>query len=118
MPFGELHTRELEIFVTYCGFSPMDAIVAATRDNALAVGLPDDLGVLEAGRLADVLILTRDPLADVRVLQGGKHLAAIIQDGKRVSLSDMGGLARAPQASLRSESPGEAGALLEMRTEE
>ena len=86
MPFGELHTKELEIFVRDCGFTPMDAIVAATRDNALAVGLPDDLGVLEAGRLADVLVLTRDPLADVRVLQGGTHLAAVIKDGKRVNL--------------------------------
>jgi imidazolonepropionase-like amidohydrolase len=106
MPFGELHTKELEILVTYCGFSPMDAIVAATRDNALTVGLPDDLGVLEAGRLADVLILTRDPLADIRVLQGGKHLEAIIKDGKRVGLT--------PQASPGSERPGEGGALLEM----
>ena len=86
MPFGELHAKELEIFVTYCGFTPMDAIVAATKDNAFAVGLPDDLGVLQPGRLADVLILTRDPLADVRVLQGGKHLAAVIKDGKRVNL--------------------------------
>lgn len=86
MPFGELHAKELEIFVTYCGFTPMDAIVAATKDNAFVVGLPDDLGVLEPGRLADVLILTRDPLADVRVLQGGKHLAAVIKDGKRVNL--------------------------------
>jgi imidazolonepropionase-like amidohydrolase len=86
MPFGELHAKELEIFVTYCGFTPMDAIVAATRDNAFAVGLPKDLGVLEAGRLADVLIVTRDPLADVRVLQGGKHLAAVIKDGRRVDL--------------------------------
>jgi imidazolonepropionase-like amidohydrolase len=64
----------------------MDAIVAATRDNAFAVGLPDDLGLLEAGRLADVLVLTRDPLADIRVLRGGKHLAAVIKDGKRVDL--------------------------------
>jgi cytosine/adenosine deaminase-related metal-dependent hydrolase len=92
----------------------MDAIVAATRDNALTVGLPDDLGVLEAGRLADVLILTRDPLADIRVLQGGKHLAAIIKDGKRVGLSDTGGLATTPQVSPGSERPGESGALLEM----
>ena len=86
MPFGELHAKELEIFVTYCGFTPMDAIVAATKDNAFAVGLPDDLGVLQPGRLADVLILTRDPLADVRVLQGGTHLADVIKDGKRVNL--------------------------------
>ena len=87
MPFGELHAKELEIFVTYCGFTPMEAIVAATRDNAFAVGLPDDLGVLEAGRLADVLILTRDPLADIRVLQGGTSLAAIVKNGQRVDLA-------------------------------
>jgi imidazolonepropionase-like amidohydrolase len=82
MPFGAYHAKELEIFVTYCGFSAMEAIVAATRDNAFAVGLPDDVGVLEAGRLADIIILDRDPVADIRVLQGGQHLACIIKDGK------------------------------------
>ncbi len=85
MPFGELHAKELEIFVTYCGFTSLEAISAATRDNAVAVGLPDDLGVLEAGRLADVIVLTRDPVADIRVLQGGQHLAWVIKDGKVVS---------------------------------
>ena len=96
MPFGELHAKELEIFVTYCGFTPMEAIVAATRDNACAVGLPDDLGVLEAGRLADVLILREDPLADVRILQGGKHVDAIVKGGKLVDLQRIG--AEAPLA--------------------
>ncbi len=83
-PFGVSHARELEIFVRYCGFTPMEAIVAATRDNAFAVGLPDDVGVLEAGRLADVIILDRDPLADIRVLQGGQHLVHVIQGGQVV----------------------------------
>jgi imidazolonepropionase-like amidohydrolase len=96
MPFGELHAKELEIFVTYCGFTPMEAIVAATRDNAFAVGLPDDLGVLEAGRLADVLILREDPLADVRILQGGKHVDAIVKGGTLVDLQRIG--AEAPLA--------------------
>jgi imidazolonepropionase-like amidohydrolase len=90
MPFGELHAKELEIFVTYCGFTPMEAIVAATRDNAFAMGLPDDLGVLEAGRLADVLILTADPLGDIRVLQGGKHVAAIVKGGKVIDRERLG----------------------------
>ena len=85
MPFGELHAKELEIFVTYCGFTPMEAIVAATRDNAFAVGLENEIGVLEAGKLADIIVLTRDPLADIRVLAGGQHLAAIVKDGKVVS---------------------------------
>lgn len=86
MPFGELHARELEIFVNSCGFTPMEAIVAATRDNAFAVGLEKDVGVLEAGRLADIIMLNRDPLADIRVLQGGRHLTRVIKDGKVVDL--------------------------------
>ncbi len=88
MPFGELHAKELEILVTYCGFTPLEAIVAATRDNAFAVGLQGDVGVLEAEKLADIIILKRDPLADIRVLQGGHELAWVIKDGKVVSLGD------------------------------
>jgi imidazolonepropionase-like amidohydrolase len=88
MPFGELHTRELEILVNVCGFMPMEAIVAATRDNAFAVGLSNDVGVLEAGRLADIIIVNRDPLADIRVLQAGRHLTHVIKDGQVVNLGD------------------------------
>ena len=91
MPFGELHAKELEIFVTYCGFTPMEALVAATRGNAFAVGLEGDLGVLEAGKLADIVVLRRDPLADIRSLAGGRELACIIKDGAVVSLGDGGG---------------------------
>jgi len=85
MPFGEYHAKELEIFVSYCGFTPLEAIVTATHGNAFAMGLPDDLGLLAQGKLADVIVLDRDPLADIRVLQGGRHLAWVIKDGKVVS---------------------------------
>src|ERR671924_422888 len=57
MPYGELHAHEPEILVRYGGYTPMEAIVACTRNNAFAVGLEDDLGVLEAGKLADITIL-------------------------------------------------------------
>jgi imidazolonepropionase-like amidohydrolase len=87
MPYGELHTKELEILVRYCGYTPMEAIVAGTRDNAFAVGLENQIGVLEAGKLADVIILREDPVADISVLRGGKHLAHVIKDGKVVNLS-------------------------------
>jgi imidazolonepropionase-like amidohydrolase len=97
MPFGALHAKELEIFVAYCGFTPMEAIVAGTRDNAFAVGLPDDVGVLAPGRLADVIVLKRDPLADIRVLQGGHHLAWVIKDGAVVD-RDAGAPAEPPIA--------------------
>ena len=45
------------------------------------------MGTIEAGKLADILILDKDPLADVSVLKKGSHLSAVIKDGKRVNLS-------------------------------
>jgi imidazolonepropionase-like amidohydrolase len=86
MPFGELHAKEAEIFVKYGGWSAMDAICAATRDNALAMGLAGELGEIKPGALADVIVLKRDPVADIRALQGGKELAWIVNDGKVVDL--------------------------------
>ena len=88
MPFGELHAKELEIFVTYCGFTPMEALVAATRGNAFAVGLEGEVGVLEPGKLADIIVLKRNPLADIRALAGGRELAHVVKDGARVNLGD------------------------------
>jgi imidazolonepropionase-like amidohydrolase len=64
----------------------MEAIVAATRDNAFAVGLEGQVGEIAAGKLADVIVLNKDPLADITVLQGGKHLTSVIKDGKMVDL--------------------------------
>ena len=87
MPYGTLHANEAEVMVKYGGYTPMEAIVANTRDNAFAVGLEGELGEIQPGKLADVLILDGDPLADITVLQGGKHLSAIIKDGRRVDLN-------------------------------
>jgi imidazolonepropionase-like amidohydrolase len=87
MRYGEVHAKEIEIFVKYGGFSPLEAIAAATRDNAYALGLEGQVGEVEAGRLADIIVLDSDPLADITVLQGGKHLTHIIKDGKSVDLA-------------------------------
>ena len=89
--YGELHAKELEIFVKYGGYTPMEAIVAATRDNAYAVGLEGQVGELAPGKLADMIVLNKDPLADITVLQGGKHL----------SLGDQGRQDRRPRAARR-----------------
>jgi imidazolonepropionase-like amidohydrolase len=87
MPYGQLHAHEAEILVRYGGYSPMEAIVATTRNTAFALGLEDALGTLAPGKLADIIILKNDPLADIRILQGGQHLAAVIKDGKIVPLN-------------------------------
>ena len=86
MPYGTLHANEAEVMVKYGGYTPMEAIVANTRENAYVVGLEGELGTIENGKLADLLILDADPIADIRVLQGGKHLDTVIKDGRRVNL--------------------------------
>lgn len=82
MPYGELHAHEADILVRYGGYTPMEAIVACTRDSAFVMGLEGELGVLAPGKLADLLVLTADPLADIRILQGGQHLAMVMKDGQ------------------------------------
>jgi imidazolonepropionase-like amidohydrolase len=83
---GELHAKEIEIFVKYGGYTPMEAIVAATRTNAYAVGLEGQVGELAPGKFADLIVLDKDPIADITVLQGGKHLSWVIKDGRIVDL--------------------------------
>jgi imidazolonepropionase-like amidohydrolase len=75
------------MLVRYGGYTPLEAISACTRDTAFAVGLEQEMGVLEAGKLADLILVTADPLADIRVLQGGRNLAAVIKDGRIVDLN-------------------------------
>ena len=87
MPYGVLHAHEAEVMVKFGGYTPLEAITASTKDNAYSVGMEGELGVIESGKLADLLILDADPLEDIRVLQGGKHLNAIIKEGRRVDLS-------------------------------
>lgn len=64
----------------------MEAIQACTRDNAYVVGLENQVGTIEAGRLADMILLDADPLEDIRVLQSGRHLAMVIKNGEAVDL--------------------------------
>ena len=65
------------------GMTPMQAIVAVTRNGAIASGMLDELGTLEAGKFADVLVLDADPLEDIGNIRA---LGVVIRDGKIVDL--------------------------------
>lgn len=65
---GLMTHRELELLVQ-AGLSPMDAIVAATRTGAFALRKTDELGTIEPGREADLMLVSANPLEDVRNLR-------------------------------------------------
>ena len=64
------HTHEeLALLVEAAGFTPMQALVAGTRDGAAALGMGASRGTVEVGKFADLLVLDADPLADIRNTQ-------------------------------------------------
>lgn len=67
-PYGEWHYRELEVFVRELGMSPLQAIVASTSANAVALRMEGETGAIEEGRLADLIVVEGDPSADVTIL--------------------------------------------------
>jgi imidazolonepropionase-like amidohydrolase len=73
---------ELEIYVTKVGLTPMEAIVCATRNNAAVLGLQDEIGTLEAGKQADLLIVDGDPLADIALLRDRERILAVYKGGR------------------------------------
>ncbi len=66
-PGSALHW-ELEYFVQ-AGIPPLDVLRIATQGGAAAVGAEDDLGTLEPGKLADIVLLDANPLEDIRNTQ-------------------------------------------------
>ena len=78
-PGVSLH-RELELLVQ-AGIDETDVIVMATRNGAEGLSLEDQLGTVEAGKLADLVVLTADPLSDIR---STRLLAAVYKAGELV----------------------------------
>lgn len=76
--------KELVEFVE-CGMTPLQAISAGTAVAADAIGQADDLGTLSAGKLADVLVLDRDPSADISVLTRSESIVRVYKGGVQVS---------------------------------
>jgi hypothetical protein len=77
MPGKGVH-RELE-FLVDAGFSTKDVLMWCTKGNAEFVGKGKDLGTVEAGKIADIIVVNGDPLADIRAL--GK-IETVIKNGE------------------------------------
>ena len=76
------NARDLELFVRHLGYTPIDALVAATRLGGEIMGMENELGKIKPGFLADLLLVKGDPTADVALLQDKHNLLAIMKDGR------------------------------------
>ncbi|HNN13085.1 MAG TPA: amidohydrolase family protein [Anaerolineales bacterium] len=72
-------------YMTQAGIPSMDCIVASTKNAARALGWDSKIGTLEKGKLADLLIVKKDPLADLRTLADRHNIEYVMQGGKFVS---------------------------------
>lgn len=79
-PHGD-YAKELAFFVDYVGFTPLEVLKCATKTGAEIMGRGEEIGTLEVGKLADVLIVDGDVCTDVRILQDRAKILAVMQGG-------------------------------------
>jgi imidazolonepropionase-like amidohydrolase len=74
------NTREL-VYMVQCGMTPMQSIMASTKMAAQLLGMGDTLGTLQPGRLADLILLDGDPLADIAAVADPGRVRLVMKDG-------------------------------------
>jgi imidazolonepropionase-like amidohydrolase len=78
-PVGR-NARDLDIFVKLFGFTPLEALVAATKLGGELMDM--DVGQIKTGMLADLLLIDGDPTADVAILQDKARIPVVMKDGQ------------------------------------
>ena len=82
---GPAAHREMELLAD-AGITPLDIITIATRNAAVFIGVEDELGTIEVGKLADMVLLEADPAIDIN---NAKKISAVIKNGDLVDFSQL-----------------------------
>ena len=85
MLHGATVLRELQL-MNEAGMTPMQVLVAATRNGAEVIGREEELGTLEAGKLADIIIVNGDPLQDLSALG---NIELVVKNGKIINPGEL-----------------------------
>jgi imidazolonepropionase-like amidohydrolase len=73
---------EMELLVKFADFTPMEVIVAATKNGAVACFMGDKTGTIDPGKLADIIVVDGDPLADITILRDPEKIKLVMLEGK------------------------------------
>ena len=84
MPGFSLHDELAEL--VDAGLTPMEALQSATLNAALYLGMTDAFGTVEAGKIADLILLEANPLDDIRNTQ---RIAAVILNGQLIEKREL-----------------------------
>ncbi|MDB5351803.1 MAG: imidazolonepropionase [Planctomycetota bacterium] len=79
-PHGD-YAKELTFFVNYVGLTPLEVLTCATKTGAEIMGRGHEIGTVEPGKLADLLIVDGDVLADISLLEDRSRFLAVMQGG-------------------------------------
>jgi len=80
-PHGQ-NARDLDHFIRHCGMTNMESILTMTKNGGEAMDMPNRLGQVKQGFLADLLLVKGDPLVDPKVLLDRDNLRVIMKDGR------------------------------------
>jgi imidazolonepropionase-like amidohydrolase len=75
------YAKELTFFVKHVGFTPLEVVQCATKTGAEIMGRVEEFGTVAAGKLADLLIVDGDVLADIAILEDRRRFLAVMQAG-------------------------------------
>lgn len=81
------HGRNLEELKLMCdvGMSPIESIVASTKTASECLDIHNETGTIEEGKIADLLLVKKDPLTNISSLSESENIACIIKNGKMVT---------------------------------
>ncbi len=85
-PYGEWHHREMEIFVEDLGLTPLQAIQCATSNGARSLKMEGQIGCVEEGYLADLLVVEGDPTQNIKLLGDATSIKYIYKGGLKIDL--------------------------------
>jgi imidazolonepropionase-like amidohydrolase len=88
-PYGDWHYRELEVFVRDLGFTPLEAIAAATSACGDHAGFDGTTGTIAEGKLADLILVDGDPSKDVTILGDKDAIRSVYVGGRKMSIAPL-----------------------------
>ena len=81
-PYGQWHYREMEILMKEMGFTALEAIRSSTSVNAYAMRLEGQIGQIKEGSIADLILVSVDPIKDITSLGNLENIKLVMKSGE------------------------------------